>query len=179
VYLGHDTQLDRPVALRVHPSSRPDCTWFERLPPDVQRQVRLVEAEMDELVARAGPRPEGVHPLHWKGWVLMKSKKGLNLFRRMGDLFSAHPPTPPADVPALDDNGDPVPPGLLPGWKDGSPAEASAAEGPKPETPPPVPPVKPATVPFVVPPPDQAKGSVGVIERLLGYLPNGANRGEP
>jgi hypothetical protein len=166
--------MHREVA-RLHKDAdqRPpekERTWFDILPPDIQRQVRLVEAEMDELVARAGSRPEGVHPLHWKGWVLMKSKKGLNLFRRMGDLFSAHPPTPPADVPVLDDDGDPVPPGLLPGWKDAKPAEA----------PPPVPPAPPAVVPFVVPPPDQATGSVGVIERLLGYLgPNGADRGEP
>jgi hypothetical protein len=108
----------------------------------------------------------------------MKSRKGTRLLMRMGDLFSAHPPTPPADVPALDDNGDPVPPGLLPGWKDAKPAEAPRE--PESEAAPAAPPVKPAAVPFVVPPPDQATGSVGVIERLLGYLgPNGGNRGEP
>jgi hypothetical protein len=157
--------------------------WFDILPPDVQRQVRLVEGEMDELVARAGPAPPGVHPLHWKGWVLMKSKRGTNLLMRMADLFSAHPPTPPAEVPVVDDPDERLPAGLLPGWEQSPPSPAGdkpAEAPPAPERQAEVPPVKAAAVPFVVPPPDQATGSVGVIERLLGYLgPNGANRGEP
>jgi hypothetical protein len=41
--------------------------------------VLLVEREMDELVFRAGPAPPGVHPLHWKGRVLMASRKGSRL----------------------------------------------------------------------------------------------------
>jgi hypothetical protein len=131
----------RKEAARLHKAADrhtpgKERTWFDILPPDVQRQVRLVETEMDELVARAGPPPPGVHPLHWKGWVLMKSKKGLNLFTRMGDLFSAHPPTPPAEVPMVDDPEDRLPAGCLPGWEQSPPSPA----GDKPaEAPPPTP----------------------------------------
>jgi hypothetical protein len=170
----------REAADQRTPGKKQD--WFDILPPDVQRQVLLVEDEMDVLVARAGPTPEGVHPLRCRGWVLMKSKKGCNLMMRFADLFSAHPPVPPVDVPVVDDPEDRLPAGCLPGWEQSplSPAGDKPAEAPPAEVQPPVPPVKPAAVPFVVPPPDQVTGSVGVIERLLGYLgPNGANRGEP
>jgi hypothetical protein len=164
-------RLHKDADQRIPPKER---SWFDILPPDVQRQVRLVEAEMDELVARAGPPPEGVHPLHWKGWVLMKSKKGLNLFMRMGDLFSAHPPTPPAEVPVVDDLDDRLPAGCLPGWEQSppSPAGDKSAEAQPAEVPPLKPPAAPSPAPFVLPPPEPplALSVKGVVERLIGFL---------
>jgi hypothetical protein len=62
----------REAAERRNPER--ERTWFEQLPPDVQQQVLLVEREMDSLVARAGPPSEGVHPLHWKGRRLPRSR---------------------------------------------------------------------------------------------------------